>query len=60
MEKLERGLPAAQAEVVGMVKEGYSLEQVAEETASPLGTIRSRYRLAKQKMREKLRSPSKK
>jgi RNA polymerase sigma-70 factor, ECF subfamily len=42
--ELIRDLPAEQAEVIQMDREGYSLEEIAERTGNPLGTVRSRYR----------------
>jgi len=51
--RLRQDLPPKQAEVLDMMAEGYSLEQFAEMTGLPLGTVRSRYRLAKDKMRRK-------
>jgi DNA-directed RNA polymerase specialized sigma24 family protein len=53
--KLRQGIPAKQAQVLDLMAEGYSLEQIAEITGLPLGTVRSRYRLAKDKMRRKTR-----
>jgi DNA-directed RNA polymerase specialized sigma24 family protein len=35
--------------------EGYSLAKIAKELRLPVGTIRSRYRLAKQHMNRKMR-----
>jgi RNA polymerase sigma-70 factor, ECF subfamily len=49
-DKLGRDLPRKQAKVISLLAEGYSLEEIAELTGSPLGTIRSRYNLAKRKM----------
>lgn len=49
-EKLSRNLPKKQAEVLSLLAEGYSLEQIAKLVGNPIGTIRSRYRLAKEKM----------
>jgi RNA polymerase sigma factor (sigma-70 family) len=50
---LQRTLPAEQAEVVALKQQGDSLTKIAEKLAEPLGTIRSRWRLAKQKLRGK-------
>lgn len=51
---LRRGLPLEQAEVLALQDEGYSLEQISEKLGKPLGTIRGRYRLAKERMRRKI------
>lgn len=48
-------LPAEQAEALAMrVVLGWSLEEIAESSAAPLNTIRSRLRLAKEAMRRKI------
>jgi RNA polymerase sigma-70 factor (ECF subfamily) len=52
LEQLMRHLPPEQAEVIRRQSEGYTLEQIAQETGIPLGTVRSRLRLAKQKARK--------
>lgn len=44
-----------QAQVLSLKREGYSLRQIAEKTEEPIGTIRSRYRLAKDKVRAMLK-----
>jgi RNA polymerase sigma factor (sigma-70 family) len=44
-----------QAEVLSLMREGYSLTQVAEKTGKPIGTVRGRYRLAKNKIRAMLK-----
>jgi DNA-directed RNA polymerase specialized sigma24 family protein len=49
--RLGRHLPREQARVVSLHAEGHSLKQIAKLTGEPLGTIRSRYRLAKGKMK---------
>jgi RNA polymerase sigma factor (sigma-70 family) len=54
LEALTRDLPVKQADVFKMVEEGYSLEEIAERSGEPLGTIRSRYRLAKSKAKKKI------
>ena len=51
--KLRAGLPPEQAEVLDLMAAGYSLEKIAKKLGKPLGTIRSRYRLAKEKMNRK-------
>lgn len=51
--KLVRDLPPKQAKLISLYAEGYSLEEIARQTGEPLGTIRSRYRLAKMKARAK-------
>jgi RNA polymerase sigma-70 factor (ECF subfamily) len=56
LEQLMRHLPPEQADVVRRQAEGHTLEQIARETGIPIGTIRSRLRLAKQKAR-KLQKP---
>jgi RNA polymerase sigma-70 factor (ECF subfamily) len=48
---LERKLPRTQAEVIRLMADGYTLEEIAENTGESIGTIRSRYRLAKAKLR---------
>jgi RNA polymerase sigma-70 factor (ECF subfamily) len=53
LEELTRGLPPKQAEVLKLIQEGYSLEAIAEATGDPLGTVRGRCRLAKQKAKKK-------
>lgn len=52
LERLCQGLPPTQAELVALKQEGFSLEEIAEKTGEPLGTIRSRHRLAKSKLRK--------
>jgi RNA polymerase sigma factor (sigma-70 family) len=52
LEKLGCRLPSDQAEVMSLLQEGYTLEEVAQKTRAPLGTIRSRYRLAKDKLKK--------
>ena len=44
---LQRQLPKEQAEVIRLMAKDYSLEKIAEMTGESIGTIRSRYRLAK-------------
>jgi RNA polymerase sigma factor (sigma-70 family) len=44
-----------QAQVLSLKREGYSLREIAEKTEEPIGTIRSRYRLAKDKVRGMLK-----
>jgi RNA polymerase sigma factor (sigma-70 family) len=53
LQGLMRDLPVKQAEVLRLVREGHSLEAIAEKTGEPLGTIRGRYRLAKHKAKRK-------
>ena len=53
VEKILNNLPDKQREVFEMELEGHSLEDIAEAKAEPLGTIRSRHRLAKAKFRPK-------
>ena len=48
--RLRKGLPPAQGEVLDLHDKGYTLEEIAKKTGKSLGTIRSRYRLAKNKM----------
>jgi RNA polymerase sigma-70 factor (ECF subfamily) len=52
-EKLQQRLPPKQAEVLAFQFEGYTLEEIAKKTGVPLGTIRSRNRLAKAKARRR-------
>ncbi|MCA9591560.1 MAG: RNA polymerase sigma factor [Myxococcales bacterium] len=48
-------LPAEQAEAIALrVVFGCSLEEVAEETGAPLNTVRSRVRLAKERLRARI------
>jgi RNA polymerase sigma-70 factor, ECF subfamily len=51
LQKLRKGLSKEQKEVFGLMEVGYTLEEVAKQLGLPLGTIRSRYRLAKAKMK---------
>lgn len=55
LEKLQRELSTEQAEVLASLREGHSLAQVSRRMGTPLGTTRSRYRLAKLRAREKIR-----
>ncbi len=50
LDKVRGDLPLKQNELVHLILEGYSLAEAAERLRVPLGTIRSRYRLAKKKM----------
>jgi len=54
LERLMRNLPEKQAEVMRLHREGHSLQDIAERTGEPLGTIRGRYRLAMIKVRKKI------
>jgi RNA polymerase sigma-70 factor, ECF subfamily len=48
-------LPAEQAEIMALhVVLGYSLAEIAQSTAAPLNTVKSRLRLAKQALRREL------
>lgn len=47
LDRIRRRLPPKQAEIVSLLTEGYSLEEIARKTGVPIGTVRSRYRLAK-------------
>jgi RNA polymerase sigma factor (sigma-70 family) len=49
-DELRRGLPPDQEAVIALVAEGHTLQEIAEKTGEPVGTIRSRYHLAKLKM----------
>jgi RNA polymerase sigma factor (sigma-70 family) len=51
--ELRQGVPEEQDRVIEFLMEGHSLEEIAENTGTPKGTIRSRYRLAKKKMRKR-------
>lgn len=55
VEQVRKNLPDEQDEVVRLVLEGHSLEEIAQKLDVPLGTIRGRYRLAKQKMAQRAR-----
>lgn len=48
---LRHCLPPEQAEVLDLNAQGHSLEVIAKMLGKPIGTIRGRYRLAKEKMR---------
>ena len=55
MSKPWPGLPEAQREVVMLAYfEGYSQSEMAEKLGQPLGTIKTRVRLAMQKLRSAL------
>jgi RNA polymerase sigma-70 factor (ECF subfamily) len=57
MLQLLDSLPAEQAETLGLrVVLGLSLQEVAEATGVPLNTVRSRVRLAKEALRERILS----
>ena len=48
-------LPEEQAETLALrVGLGWSIEEIAQETAVPINTVRSRLRLAKERMRERI------
>jgi RNA polymerase sigma-70 factor, ECF subfamily len=51
LQKLRKSLPAEQDEVYRLMEQGFSLEEIAKQLGKPLGTIRSRYTLAKNKMK---------
>jgi RNA polymerase sigma factor (sigma-70 family) len=53
LERLRQSLPPEQAEVLGLQLEGHTLEEIAEKTETPLGTVRSRNRLAKARARHR-------
>jgi len=53
--KLRIGLPPEQAEVLDFMAEGYSLGKIAKKLGLPIGTVRSRYRLAKEHMKRKMK-----
>jgi RNA polymerase sigma factor (sigma-70 family) len=46
-------LPPEQAAVLRLSLQGFTLEEIAEKTGAPLGTIRGRYTLGKAKMARK-------
>jgi RNA polymerase sigma factor (sigma-70 family) len=50
-ERLQQSLPPEQAEVLALQLEGNTLGEIAEKIETPLGTVRSRNRLAKAKAR---------
>jgi RNA polymerase sigma factor (sigma-70 family) len=52
--KLRESLPPEQAEVIDLLGERYSLEEIAKKLGKPIGTIRGRYRLAKAKMKREI------
>ena len=54
LEQVLSDVPPAQAEVLRLVEEGRSLEDIARRTGAPLGTIRGRRRLALSKARKKI------
>ena len=51
LERLQQRLSPEQAEVLALQVEGNTLEEIAERTGTPLGTVRSRNRLAKARAR---------
>jgi len=53
LERLQQRLPREQAEVLALQLEGNTLEEIAEKTGTPVGTVRSRNRLAKAKARRR-------
>lgn len=55
VEQLSEDLPREQLEVISRIVQGYSLEEVAQATELPIGTVRSRHRLAKKKMAKRAR-----
>jgi RNA polymerase sigma factor (sigma-70 family) len=52
--QLSEGLSKEQLDVIARLVEGYSVAEVAKDTGIPLGTARSRHRLAKEKMTERV------
>lgn len=50
-------LPPKQAEVMTLVREGHTLEEIGRKTGVPLGTARSRHRLAKAKLKKTIKKP---
>jgi RNA polymerase sigma factor (sigma-70 family) len=52
LEQLRRRLPPNQAELICLMQQGNSLEEIAQKTGKPVGTVRSRYRLMKKKFRK--------
>lgn len=53
LELLERALPRKQADLIAQMQEGYSLAEIARKKNEPLGTIRSRLRLVKERLRNR-------
>jgi RNA polymerase sigma factor (sigma-70 family) len=53
LDRLQQSLPPEQAEVLALQLEGNTLEEIAKKTETPLGTVRSRNRLAKAKARRR-------
>jgi len=58
LESLCQGLPPAQAVLVALKQEGFSLKEIAEKTGEPLGTISGRHRLVKSKLRKLHHDPN--
>jgi RNA polymerase sigma factor (sigma-70 family) len=56
-EKLRSQLPPKQADLMSLLQEGYTLEESAKKMKVPLGTVRSRYRLAKARLGKLRRKP---
>jgi RNA polymerase sigma factor (sigma-70 family) len=52
-ERLQQSLPPERAEVLALQLEGNTLEEIAKKIETPLGTVRSRDRLAKAKARRR-------
>jgi RNA polymerase sigma-70 factor (ECF subfamily) len=52
LDLLERALPRKQADLMALMQEGYSLAEIARKTNEPLGTIRSRLGVVKEKLRK--------
>jgi RNA polymerase sigma factor (sigma-70 family) len=52
-ERLQQSLPPEQAAVLALQLEGNTLEEIAKKIETPLGTVRSRNRLAKAKARHR-------
>jgi RNA polymerase sigma-70 factor, ECF subfamily len=54
VEQLSESLPREQLEVISRRLEGNTLEEIAKQTGVALGTARSRYRLAKKRMAQRV------
>ena len=55
LDSIRERLPQKQADLITRKQKGYSLAEIAQETNEPLGTIRSRFRLVKEKVRKPCR-----
>jgi RNA polymerase sigma factor (sigma-70 family) len=58
VERLRLRLPPKQDEILSLKADGYSLADIALKKDVPLGTVRSRYRLAKEKLKPRRSKPN--